>query len=105
MRVRTDVEFILSNRSGYLDIFKLYRDGLLTGSVTYTGTKPTSTGSNVSASGISGTNVRWTYTATSSSSGNNVYTLHDVKYGQRIYYDYPVGGSWLSVKSSKFYTE
>ena len=104
MRVRTDVKFVLSNRSGYLDIFKLYRDGLLTGSVTYTGTKPNSTGSNVSASGVSGTNMKWTYTAATGSNGNNTYTLLDVKYGQRIYDDYPVGGSWVTVTSSKFYT-
>ena len=103
MRVRTDVKFIMSNREGYLDIFKLYRDGLLTGSVTYSGTKPTTTGNNVSASGISGTNVKWTYTASASSSGNNVYTMKDIKYGQRIYDDYPVGGSWVSVRDSKFY--
>ena len=104
MRVRTDVKFVLSNRNGYLDIFKLHRDGLITGSVVYTGTKPTQTGSNVSASGISGTNTKWTYTATTSSSGSNTYTLLDIKYVQRIYEDYPVGGSWLSVKNSKFYT-
>ena len=104
MRVRTDVKFVLSNRNGYLDIFKLHRDGLITGSVVYTGTKPTQTGSNVSASGISGTNTKWTYTATTSSSGSNTYTLLDIKYGQRIYDDYPVGGSWLTVKNSKFYT-
>ena len=104
MRVRTDVKFVLSNRNGYLDIFKLHRDGLITGSVVYTGTKPTQTGSNVGASGISGTNTKWTYTATTSSSGSNTYTLLDIKYGQRIYDDYPVGGSWLTVKSSKFYT-
>ena len=104
MRVRTDVKFNISNRSGYFDIFKLYRDGLLTGSVTYTGTKPTSTGSNVSANGISGTNTEWSYVATTSSSGTNTYTLHNVKYGQRIYDDYPVGGSWVTVKRSKFYT-
>ena len=104
MRVRTDVKFVLSNRNGYLDIFKLHRDGLITGSVVYTGTKPTQTGSNVSASGISGTNTKWTYTAATSSSGSNTYTLLDIKYGQRIYDDYPVGGSWLTVKSAKFYT-
>ena len=104
MRVRTDVKFNISNRNGYFDIFKLYRDGLLTGSVTYTGTKPTATGSNVSASGVSGTNMKWTYTAATSNSGTNTYTLLDVKYGQRIYDDYPVGGSWVSVKSSKFST-
>ena len=104
MRVRTDVKFVLANKNGYFDIFKLYRDGLLTGSVTYTGTKPNSTGSNVSASGVSGTNMKWTYTADTGDDGNNTYTLLDVKYGQRIYEDYPVGGSWLSVKSSNFYT-
>ena len=104
MRVRTDVKFVLSNRNGYLDIFKLHRDGLITGSVVYTGTKPTQTGSNVSASGISGTNTRWTYTATTSSSGSNTYTLLDIKYGQRIYDDYPVGGSWLTVRDEQFYT-
>ena len=104
MRVRTDVRFVTSNRNAYLDIFKLYNNGLLTGSVTYTGTKPNSTGSNVSASGVSGSNTKWTYTAGSRNSGSNVYTLLDVKYGQRIYDDYPVGGSWLTVKSSKFYT-
>ena len=104
MRVRTDVKFVLSNRKGYLDIFKLHSDGLITGSVVYSGTKPTQTGSNVSASGISGTNTRWTYTATTSSSGSNTYTLLDIKYGQRIYDDYPVGGSWLTVRDEQFYT-
>ena len=59
MRVRTDVEFVFSNRNAYFDVFKLSRDGLITGSVSYTGTKPTATGSNVSASGVSGTNMKW----------------------------------------------
>ena len=104
MRVRTDVKFVTSNRSAYLDIFKLHRDGLLTGSIVYSGTKPIKVGSNVSASGVSGTNTKWTYTASTTTRGSNTYTLHDVKYGQRIYDDYPVGGSWLSVKSSAFYT-
>ena len=104
MRVRTDVDFVFSNRNAYFDVFKLYRDGLLTGSVSYTGTKPTATGSNVSASGVSGTNMKWTYTAVTGNNSSNTYTLLDVKYGQRIYEDYPVGGSWLSVKGSKFYT-
>ncbi|MBR4953497.1 MAG: InlB B-repeat-containing protein, partial [Oscillospiraceae bacterium] len=103
MRVRSDVKFVFSNESAYFDIFKLYRDGLLTGSVSYSGTKPTTTGENVSASGISCTNVSCTYTA-ASGNGNNVYTLLNVKYGQRIYDDYPVGGKWLTVGNTKFYT-
>ena len=106
MRVRNDVTFTIPNSStsgAYLDIFKLYQNGLITGSVTYTGTVPTTTGKNVSATGVSGTNVRWTYTAATNSSGNNTYTLHDMKYGQRIYEVYPVGSSWLTARGSDFH--
>lgn len=102
MRVRDDVVFEISNskNGAYIDVYKLYRDGLITGSVTYGGTRPTAPGSNISATGVSGTNISWTYTATTKSSGNNTYTLHDVKYGQRIYEVYPVGGSWLTTRGS-----
>ena len=103
MRVRTDVDFVFSNENAYFDIFKLSRDGLITGSVSYTATKPTATGRNVSASGVSGANVSWTYTA-ASGNADNVYTLHNIKYGQRIYEDYPVGGIWLTVRNEQFYT-
>ena len=34
---------------------------------------------------------------------NNYYTLHDMKYGQRIYEVYPVGGSWLTVRSAAYH--
>lgn len=103
MRVRNDIVFTIPNSSAYIDIFRLYRDGLITGSVTYTGTAPTTTGKNVSASGVSGTDVKWSYTAATTTRGNNLYTLHDMKYGQRIYEVYPVGGSWLTVRSSDFH--
>ena len=105
MRVRNDITFTISNgNSGaYIDVYKLYQNGLITGSVTYTGSRPTMEGSNVSATGISGTNVRWTYTAASSTSGNNLYTLHDMKYGQRIYEVYPVGSSWLTTRNNSFH--
>ena len=107
MRVRNDIVFTIvnSNSGAYIDIFKLYRDGLITGSVTYTGTKPTSTGQNVSATGISAQNISWTYTAATrvGSSYNNYYTLHNMKYGQRIYEVYPVGGSWLTPRNNAFH--
>ena len=107
MRVRNDIVFTIvnSNSGAYLDIFKLYRDGLITGSVTYTGTKPTSTGQNVSATGVSAQNINWTYTAATrvGSSYNNYYTLHNMKYGQRIYEVYPVGGSWLTPRNNAFH--
>ncbi len=107
MRVRNDIVFTIvnSNSGAYIDIYKLYRDGLITGSVTYTGTKPTSTGQNVSATGVSAENIRWSYTAASrvGSSYNNYYTLHNMKYGQRIYEVYPVGGSWLTTRNNAFH--
>ena len=107
MRVRNDIVFTIvnSNSGAYIDIFKLYRDGLITGSVTYTGTKPTSTGQNVSATGVSAQNISWSYTAASrvGSSYNNYYTLHNMKYGQRIYEVYPVGGSWLTPRNNAFH--
>ena len=107
MRVRNDIVFTIanSNSGAYIDIFKLYRDGLITGSVTYTGTKPTSTGQNVSATGVSADNVSWSYTAATrvGSSYNNYYTLHNMKYGQRIYEVYPVGGSWLTPRNNAFH--
>ncbi|MBR4016910.1 MAG: InlB B-repeat-containing protein, partial [Oscillospiraceae bacterium] len=107
MRVRNDIVFTIVNSSSgaYLDIYKLYRDGLITGSVTYTGTKPTSTGQNVSATGVSAQNIHWSYTAATrvGSSYNNYYTLHNMKYGQRIYEVYPVGGSWLTPRNNAFH--
>ena len=107
MRVRNDIVFTIanSNSGAYIDIFKLYRDGLITGSVTYTGTIPTSTGRNVSATGVSAENISWSYTAATSvgNSYSNYYTLHNMKYGQRIYEVYPVGGSWLSTRSNAFH--
>ena len=107
MRVRNDMVFTIANSSAgaYLDIFKLYQDGLITGSVTYTGTKPTSTGQNVSATGVSAQNISWSYTAATKvgNSYNNYYTLHNMKYGQRIYEVYPVGGSWLTPRNNAFH--
>ena len=107
MRVRNDIVFTIENgyEGAYIDIFKLYRDGLITGSVTYTATKPTTTGKNVSASGVSAENIRWSYTAASQIDDNyyNYYTLHDMKYGQRIYEVYPVGGSWLTPRGDAFH--
>ena len=107
MRVRNDIVFTIanSNSGAYIDIYKLYRDGLITGSVTYTGTKPTTTGKNVSATGISAQNISWSYTAASrvGNSYNNYYTLHNMKYGQRIYEVYPVGGSWLTPRNNAFH--
>ncbi len=107
MRVRNDIVFTISNSNSgaYIDVFKLYRDGLITGSVTYTGTKPTTTGKNVSATGVSAENIRWSYTAASSvgDNSNNYYTLHNMKYGQRIYEVYPVGGSWLTTRDTAFH--
>lgn len=107
MRVRNDIVFTIanSNSGAYIDIYKLYRDGLITGSVTYTDTKPTSTGKNVSATGVSAENIHWSYTAASrtGTNYNNYYTLHDMKYGQRIYEVYPVGGSWLTPRGNAFH--
>ncbi|MDO4754913.1 MAG: InlB B-repeat-containing protein [Parabacteroides sp.] len=107
MRVRNDIVFTISNASdgAYLDIYKLQKNGLITGSVTYTGTKPTREGSNVSAKGISAQNITWSYTAGSriGDNYNNYYTLHDMKYGQRIYEVYPVGGSWLTIRDESFH--
>ena len=106
MRVRNDIVFTIPNSSSgaYLDIYKLYRDGLITGSVTYTSTRPTTTGQNVSATGVSAENIRWSYTATTTGTNNkNLYTLHNMKYGQKIYNVYPVGGSWLTTRGDAFH--
>ena len=107
MRVRNDIVFTIvnSNSGAYIDIYKLYRDGLITGSVTYTGTKPTSIGKNVSATGVSADNISWSYTAATrvGNSYNNYYTLHNMKYGQRIYEVYPVGSSWLTPRNNAFH--
>lgn len=103
MRVRNDIVFTIPNGSAYLDVFKLYQSGLITGSVTYTDTKPSAAGSNFSATGVSGSNVSWSYSAANTSNGNNLYTLHDMKYGQRIYEVYPVGSSWLSTRDTDFH--
>lgn len=101
MRVRVDVTFNISNgnRGGYIDIYKLVQNGTLTGTVTYTGTPPTSTGKNVSASGVTADDgIAWKYTAASGTSGTNQYVLKDVKYGQRFADAYPVGGTWVTAK-------
>ena len=107
MRVRNDIVFTIPNTSsgGYIDVYKLQQNGLITGSVIYTGTKPTSTGQNVSANGVSAGNISWSYTAATrvGSSYNNYYTLHNMKYGQRIYEVYPVGGSWLTARSAAYH--
>lgn len=107
MRVRNDIVFTIpnSNNGGYIDIYKLQQNGLITGSVIYSGTKPTSTGQNVSASGVSAGNISWSYVAASrvGDSYNNYYTLHNMKYGQRIYEVYPVGGSWLTARNQAYH--
>ena len=107
MRVRNDIVFTIPNTTsgGYIDIYKLQQNGLITGSVIYSGTKPTATGQNVSASGVSSGNISWSYTAATrtGSSYNNYYTLHNMKYGQRIYEVYPVGGSWLTARNQAYH--
>ncbi|MBR5218020.1 MAG: InlB B-repeat-containing protein, partial [Oscillospiraceae bacterium] len=106
MRVRNDIVFTITNSNttgGYMDVYKLQQSGLITGSVIYDGTKPTAAGENVSAHGVSAENISWSYTATSSSSGNNTYTLHDMKYGQRIFEVYPVGASWLTARDAAYH--
>ena len=107
MRVRNDIVFTIPNTTngGYIDVYKLQQNGLITGSVIYSGTKPTATGQNVSASGVSAENISWSYTAASrvGSSYNNYYTLHNMKYGQRIYEVYPVGGSWLTARNAAYH--
>jgi len=103
MCVRNDIVFTIPNASAYIDVYKLYQEGIIDGSVTYTGTRPTAEGNNVSATGISSTNVRWSYTASTSSSTSNTYTLHDIKYNQHIYEVYPVGGTWLTTHGSAFH--
>ncbi|MBO7274956.1 MAG: InlB B-repeat-containing protein, partial [Clostridia bacterium] len=107
MRVRNDIVFTIPNSSsgGFIDVYKLQQNGLITGSVIYSGTKPTAVGQNVSASGVSAENISWSYTAATrtGSSYNNYYTLHDMKYGQRIYEVYPVGGSWLTARSTAYH--
>ena len=111
MRVRNDIVFTIPNTNssndpgGYIDVYRLQQNGLITGSVIYDGTKPTATGQNVSAHGISAENIRWSYTAATSvgTNYNNYYTLHDMKYGQRIYEVYPVGGSWLTPRNHAFH--
>ncbi|MBE6541123.1 MAG: hypothetical protein E7672_01605 [Ruminococcaceae bacterium] len=103
MCVRNDIVFTIPNSSAYIDVYKLYQEGLITGSVTFSGTKPNATGHNIGASGVSATNVSWSYTASTSNTGNNRYTLHNMKYNQRIYEVYPVGGTWLTTKSSAFH--
>ena len=106
MRVRNDIVFTIINsdtNGGYIDVYKLKENGLITGSVIYTGTVPTAVGHNVSAKGVSANNISWSYTAAAGSSGNNLYTLHDMKYGQRIFEVYPVGGSWLTPRGEAFH--
>ena len=107
MRVRNDIVFTIpnTNSGGYIDVYKLQQNGLITGSVVYTGTKPTSTGQNVSANGVSAGNIRWSYTAATKVADNNYnyYTLHDMKYGQRIFEVYPVGGSWLTARNAGYH--
>ena len=107
MRVRNDIVFTIPNTSsgGYIDVYKLQQNGLITGSVIYTGTKPTDVGQNVSATGVSAQNISWSYTAaaTVGNNQNNYYTLHNMKYGQRIYEVYPVGGSWLTARSAAYH--
>ena len=107
MRVRNDIVFTIPNTDsgGYIDVYKLQQNGLITGSVTYTGTKPTAIGKNVSATGVSADNTHWSYTAASrvEENYNNYYTLHNMKYGQRIYEVYPVGGSWLTARSAAYH--
>ena len=107
MRVRNDIVFTIpnTNSGGYIDVYKLQKNGLITGSVIYTGTTPTSTGQNVSATGVSVENIRWSYTAGArvGDNYNNYYTLHDMKYGQRIFEVYPVGGSWLTARNSDYH--
>lgn len=109
MRVRNDIVFTIPNTAttrnpgAYIDIYKLQQNGLITGAVIYDGTKPTKEGSNVSAHGVSAENISWTYKAASGTSGTNYYTLHNMKYGQRIYEVYPVGGSWLTPRNGSFH--
>ena len=107
MRVRNDIVFTIPNTTagGYIDVYKLQQNGLITGAVTYTGTKPTAIGQNVSASGVSAQNIHWSYTAASkvADGQNNYYTLHNMKYGQRIFEVYPVGGSWLTARSQAYH--
>ena len=107
MRVRRDIVFTIPNTEsgGFIDVYKLQQNGLITGSVTYSGTKPTTTGQNVSASGVSAQNISWSYTAASSiaDTAKNYYTLHDMKYGQRIFEVYPVGGSWLTPRGAGYH--
>lgn len=107
MRVRNDIVFTIPNTTngGYIDVYKLQQNGLITGSVVYNGTKPTSTGKNVSANGVSAENISWSYTAAAGvgDSYNNYYTLHNIKYGQRIYEVYPVGGSWLTARNAAYH--
>ena len=99
MRSRRDITFVIPNADAYIDIYKLYQSGMITGYVTYDGTAPTGTGKNVSAHGVSSTNISWRY----ETGTKNKYILEDVKYGQRIYEVYPVGGSWLTTDDSAFH--
>ncbi|MBE6917776.1 MAG: hypothetical protein E7470_07765 [Ruminococcaceae bacterium] len=109
MRVRNDIVFSIPNTAttrnpgAYIDVYKLQQSGLITGSVIYDGTKPTANGNNVSAHGVSVENISWTYKAASGTTGTNTYTLHNMKYGQRIYEVYPVGGSWLTPRNNAFH--
>ena len=107
MRVRNDIVFTIpnTNSGGYIDVYKLQQNGLITGSVIYTGTTPTSTGQNVSATGVSAENISWSYTAAAKvgNNNNNYYTLHSMKYGQRIFEVYPVGGSWLTARDGGYH--
>lgn len=105
MRVRVDVTFNISNgnNGGYIDIYKLVQNGTLTGTVNYSGTVPTSTGQNVSASGVTADDgIAWEYTAANNNQGTNTYVLKDVKYGQRFADAYPVGTSWLTNKNTSY---
>ena len=105
MRVRNDIVFTIpnTNSGGYIDVYKLQQNDLITGSVIYKNTTPTSNGQNVSATGVAENGIRWSYTASTTTNGNNLYTLHNMKYGQRIFEVYPVGGSWLTTRGSDYH--
>lgn len=105
MRVRNDIVFTIpnTNSGGYIDVYKLQQNDLITGSVIYKNTTPTYNGQNVSATGVAENGIRWSYTASTTTNGNNLYTLHNMKYGQRIFEVYPVGGSWLTTRGSDYH--
>ncbi len=103
LRVRVDLTFNIPNSNdnsgGYMDMYTLYRSGIVTGTTT------AASAGNRSASGVFPDGVEWEYTAASSSSGNNVFVLKGVKYEGPLADKWPVK-TWVTPNRStrRFYS-